>query len=639
MALLWALHPLQTETVVYVTQRTELMVGFFYLATLYSSLLYWNATASAGRKTWLALAILSSLAGMACKEVMVTAPVVVLLFERTFISGSFRRALKQSWPLYAGLFLSWGLLAYLNYDAPRSDTAGFHLGVPAYSWWLTQTKVLLMYLKLVVWPWPLSSHHQMPYLTTLVVAWPWLVTVALLSIVTLLLLWRHDAIGFVGASVFLILSPTFLVPIITEVAAERRMYLPLAALIALLVVGGYWLVQQTAKRLAPAVSGREHSPARWPTVLTAAIAVALAAALSVVSFQRLAAYQDEVTFWQDVLALQPDDSFAHNNLGMVFGQRGRVEDAKREFDEALRLNPDSAMAHYNLGCIFRLNDKIPEAIAQYELALRMQPKLFEAHHSLGEALLHIERPREAADQLREALQRRPDSVLDRYELGLALFALDRTSEAISEFDKAVRLKPDFAEARSNLGFALALTGQLPEAIEQLEEVLRLKPDLAPAHRNLGFALAKAGRPEEAIAQYRQAIELDPNQCDDHYKLGNLLLGAGKFSEAIEQLHRALELNPDYAEAESKLAVALLNTEHPQEALEHCKKALQLRPNDTEACANMALAYDQMHQPSQAIATGEKALDMARSQGQTEEAKQIEAWLKSYRAQQSETASP
>ncbi len=129
VALLWALHPLQTETVVYVTQRTELMVGFFYLATLYASLRYWAAESTAGRKLWLTLATLACLAGMACKEVMVTAPVVVLLFERTFMRGSFWQAVRTSWPLYVGLFLSWGLLLYLNYNCAAIGFGWFSFGL------------------------------------------------------------------------------------------------------------------------------------------------------------------------------------------------------------------------------------------------------------------------------------------------------------------------------------------------------------------------------------------------------------------------------------------------------------------------------------------------------------------------------
>ncbi len=198
-ALVWALHPLQTETVIYVTQRTELMVGFFYLATVYCSLRCWAAEDAAARNPWLGLAIAACLAGMACKEVMVSAPVIVLLFERTFLTGSFRKAWRKSKPLYMGLSLGWILLFYLNYSAPRSDSAGFHLGVPAYVWWFTQAKVLLMYLKLAVWPWPLAIHYDMPYLTTFGDSWPWLALAALAGIVTLVLICRRSAIGFVGA--------------------------------------------------------------------------------------------------------------------------------------------------------------------------------------------------------------------------------------------------------------------------------------------------------------------------------------------------------------------------------------------------------------------------------------------------------
>ncbi len=199
VALLWALHPLQTEPVAYITQRTELMVGCFYLATLYASLRYWEASSKPARIVWLAAGALACLAGMASKEVMVTAPVVVLLFERTFISGSFRRTLQRSWPLYVGLFVAWGLLFWLNWSAPRSSTAGFHVGVPAYAWWFTQAKFLWIYLKLAVFPWPLAIYYQVPYVTTLGAAWPWLVATAFLVLAVLVLCWRRSAIGFAGA--------------------------------------------------------------------------------------------------------------------------------------------------------------------------------------------------------------------------------------------------------------------------------------------------------------------------------------------------------------------------------------------------------------------------------------------------------
>ena len=116
VALLWAVHPLVTETVVYVTQRTELMVACFYLATLYCSLRYWSAATPTTRGGWLGAATLACLAGAASKEVMISAPLVVLLFERTFVSGTFREALRRSWPLYVGLLASWLLIFALQVE-------------------------------------------------------------------------------------------------------------------------------------------------------------------------------------------------------------------------------------------------------------------------------------------------------------------------------------------------------------------------------------------------------------------------------------------------------------------------------------------------------------------------------------------
>ncbi len=471
VALLWTVHPLQTETVVYVTQRTELMVGFFYLATLYASLRYWAADSSARRIIWLVLATLACLAGMACKEVMVTAPVVVLLFERTFICGSFWRALRKSWPLYVGLFVSWGLLYYLNREAPRSDSAGFHFGIPAYAWWFTQTKVLLLYLKLTIWPWPLAIHYEMPYLTTLGEAWPWALPAALLAGGTLILLWRRSAIGFVGAWVLIILSPTLVVPIVTEVAAERRMYLPLAALAALLVVGGYWLLQRTAE--GPQRDSAEHKPAlRGPDAPTVAVAVLLALVLSALSVHRLAAYQDDLTLWRDTVIQQPGDYLAHSNLGKSLSESGRL----------------------------------PEAIEQFQESIRLNANYFEAHNNLGAALNEIGQSQAAIPQFLEALRLKPHSAEAHNNLGLAFANTNRLPEALEEYERALQLWRDYPDAHFNLSLALRSMGRPQEAAAQCLETLRLTPNDPKPWANLAMSYADMKRTAEAVTAAEKALE-------------------------------------------------------------------------------------------------------------------------------------
>src|SRR5262249_22088562 len=149
----------------------------------------------------------------------------------TFVRGSFARTLRESWPLYLGLASAWLSLALWNLQGPRTEAGGFHIGISAIDWWFTQAKVIFLYLKLTIWPWPLVVHYEMPYLNTLALAWPWVLGAAALLIGVLALTIRRTAWGYVGCWFFAILSPTLLVPIGTEVAAERRMYLPLATII------------------------------------------------------------------------------------------------------------------------------------------------------------------------------------------------------------------------------------------------------------------------------------------------------------------------------------------------------------------------------------------------------------------------
>ena len=339
VALVWAVHPLASEAVIYVTQRTELLVGLFYLLTIYCSLRYWAAASRGARAAWVALAAAACLCGMACKEVMVTAPAVVLLMERTFVAGTFRRALRSSWPLYAALALGWAFLWWLNRGAPRSDSAGFHLGVSAAAWWLTQAKALWLYLKLAVWPAPLVIHYGLPFLTP-EQAWPWALGAAALGAGTAILLWRRRAAGLVGAWVLVILSPTLVVPIVTEVAAERRMYLPLAGIVALVVVGGYWLGSRAReKRLAV---GKARGASRWLVAAEVAAAGAVAIAFVALGARRAAEYRDEATLWRGAADRYPNDVVSQNNLAFVLLRSGKNDEAAERVERAWQSTPTMA---------------------------------------------------------------------------------------------------------------------------------------------------------------------------------------------------------------------------------------------------------------------------------------------------------
>lgn len=471
-ALLWALHPLNTECVIYVTQRTELMMGMFYLATLYGSIRYWEADGAMARAGWLCPTVLACLAGMLSKEMMASVPAMVLLYERTFITSSFRRAFKQSWPLYLALTLTWLPLIALNLNGPRTPASGFGLGVAAHHWWLTQTKVLFLYLKLAIWPWPLVIHYQIPYLTTLADAWPWLLAVALLAAGILVLFWRQSSAAFVAIWVIAVLSPTLLIPLVSEIAAERRMYVPLAAIVPFLIVGGYAVFQHAWQSLT------KHENLRAPLVAFSLAVIALAVGFARVSSHRLSAYRSELALWQDAVVHQPRDPMVQFNLGTLLAEAGQQEEAIVHLEQAVQLDPESYQACYNL----------------------------------ARALEDTDHTRAATERYRAALQLRPEDAASHYNLARLLEQAGDVKQATKHYRQAVAAQPDFPAAHTNLGILLLNSGRTHGAIENFEAALNTQEDSGNCI-NLAMAYAMANRRADALSMAEKAVELARNPSE------------------------------------------------------------------------------------------------------------------------------
>lgn len=473
-ALVWALHPVNTECVVYVTQRTELMMGMFYLATLYCSLRYWNAMQKATRATWLGLASLACLSGMLCKEMMASAPVMLLLFERTFIAGSLRRALSRSWRLYVGLALAWVYVLALYSHGSRTPGAGFGQGVAAHVWWFTQAKVLFLYLKLSVWPWPLVIHYEIPYLQTVAEAWPWLLATGLLAIGTLVLLWRRSAVGFVAVWFVAVLSPTLVIPLVGETAVERRMYVPLAAIVPLFIVGGYVWLRQFWRSVKPREGVEPIRSA--PFAVFSVVTIVLAITFGCVSSRRLVAYRDKLGLWQDALLHQPHDPLVQFNIGTILADAGQLPEAIRHFEEAVRLDPDSYRAHYNL----------------------------------ARALEASARPQEAIEHYRATLRLRSDDAASHYNLARLLEDNGQPLEAIEHYRQTIAVQPDFSAAHTNLAILLLTAGHTPEAIRHFELALRTQEDL-DNYMNLVMIYSQLNRAADVIPIAEKALVLARSQ--------------------------------------------------------------------------------------------------------------------------------
>ncbi len=464
-ALLWLVHPLQTESVTYLVQRAESLTGLFYLLTLWFFALGTNGPR---RTTWLAASAAACLLGMATKEVMVSAPLLVLLYDRTFVAGSFEAAWKARRRYYLALAATWLPLAWLvARTGGRGDSAGFGTGVSEWSYLLTQCAAVVHYLRLTVWPHPLVLDYGTALVSGLAAVWGQAVFLSGLVLATVWALWRRPVWGFAGAWFFALLAPSSsFVPVATQTTAEHRMYLALAAPVVLAGLGLH------------AALGRR---AWW-------VGAVAALALLTLTIRRNDDYASRLAIWTDTVAKQPDNARAHNNLGIELSVAGRADEAVAQFQEALRLQPDRPDACNNLANELLRQGRLPEAIAQYERTLRAKP----------------------------------DDVLALGNLGVALLQAGRLREAQIRYEQLLALDPEDPSAQGNLGYILLQSGRPAEALPHYERAAQLQPGDATARLNLAVALTRANRPQEAAARCDEALQIDPGLTAAHQLRAQLM---------------------------------------------------------------------------------------------------------------------
>lgn len=562
VALLWTLHPLQTESVTYVIQRAESLMGLFYLLTLYG---FARSLEGPSQGAWRALAVGACLLGMGTKEVMVSAPLMVFCFDCSFFAGSAREAWRRRRSFHLALAATWLLLAVLALGAgSRGGTAGPGSGVSAFQYWLTQPAAVARYLRLALWP----SGQVFDYGALWVahpsaVALPALLLACLAGATAWALGSREPArrmAGFLGLWFFAILAPTSLIPGNRQTLAEHRMYL---ALIPVVIAG------------VAALSGL--APARRPWLLPA-LALLLALPCGFATAARNRSYRSALALYSADAARLPANPFAQSNLGMALLGENQPAAAAARFQEALRLRPVYPLAEDNLGNALLLLGRRPEAEAWFRAALRQDPNFAEAHNNLGYALLQEGQVAAALVEIETAIALKPGLAEARLNLAGALARAGRFPESFAQYRLLLTSAPGSPEVHNDFGVALAQAGDLPGAISQYRAALRFRPDYAEAHYNLANALAAAGFPTEAVAEYREAVRLRPDYLSACNNLGNALLRQGRPAEAQAAYEAALRIDPARALSHYNLANALLQLHRPDEAVVHYRAALRLDPD-------------------------------------------------------------
>lgn len=501
MALLWAVHPLQTESVTYIVQRAESLAGLFYLATLYG---FVRAAQAERPRGWLILSLACCYLGVGTKETIVTAPLLVLLYDRTFVAGSFGEAWRQRKIYYLGVAGSWVILAAIIFlIGSRGETVGSVTGVswPVYA--QSETFALVHYLALAIWPAGLALNYGPAWIRSPWQALPYAAIIFLLLAGAIVALRRTPtsrqpwpALGLLGAWFFLILAPTSLVPE-KDMLFEHRMYLPLAAVLVGLVL------------LVHRVAGRRG-------VLLALLFVA--PALIVATRARNNDYRSDLAIWSDCAARRPENPLAADKLGIAFTQLNRLSEAEAQFRRAIALDPANAEYRCNLGAVLERLGRGDEAVGQYRQALALDPNIAHAYGNWGVVLVRA----------------------------------GHATEAMAMFRKAILLDPHYAEPENDLGVLLDDQGRMPEAIEHFRAAVRIDPTYVDGLNNLGDALGATGHFTEAAAQYRAALAIDPRNVSSHYNLGIALAELRQFPEAAAEFQMTLQLDPANAAAQAAL---------------------------------------------------------------------------------------
>jgi tetratricopeptide (TPR) repeat protein len=475
-AAIFALHPVQVESVAWITERKNVLMGFFFLLTL----LAWIAFVDKrSRRPWMfyCLALISYVLALSAKATACTLPAALFLILWLQKKPITMRRFIQIVP-FVVLGIGMGLLAVWWERYHQGTNRGVFTFLSPMERILVASRAVWFYLSKIFWPsnltfiyprWNISPADLIDYI--------WLLA-GIAACVAIYFIRRYFGRSVEVAAAFFVATLTPVLGFIMlftfryTFVADHYQYLACIGPIALASAGIVTLSDRFTHYRAVIVSG----------------ALLVVASFGTLTWRQAATYSDIETLWRTTLARNPECWMAHTNIGIVFLQQGKIDDAIAHYRLALQMQADSWDAEYNLGTALVAKGQVDEAILHCERAVGMRPTDPDAQVSLGNAL----------------------------------FAKGRIDEAIAHYQKAITAQPDHFLARYSLGHALLEKGELEGAIQVCRSALLLRPSDADCQTTLAIALEEKGNPTEAIQHYQKALELAPKSISTLTNLAWLL---------------------------------------------------------------------------------------------------------------------
>ena len=562
-AALWLAHPIQTEAVDYISQRTELLVSFFYVSTLYCAIRAWERP----RARWFVLAVGASALGMGSKEVMLTAPIAIVLYDRAFLFETWRApwaSRARRW-LYIALFATTGVSIFLIAHGARSATVGFGLGTTSLEYLYSQCWAIAHYLRLVLWPDHLTYDYG-PAPVRDLSGIPGAVGLTMLGIATVVA-WRRSNtrwLAFLGSWFLLLLAPSSsFVPIRTEIAAERRVYLALAAAFGLVAVGLEWIRQTRSRRI---------------TVASYAGGAVVYVALIAASFQRSCLYQTPELLWRDAMIKRPNNARALNGVAVAGMKRdpNDLSEPDRLLERALSLDSNFVQAWQNRAVIAVHTNRFEDAESFLLRALAAEPGDSATNEQLGAVLVARGKPEQALPYLRQVARAFPNAK-SLTELGTAYLTSGHIDSAIVAFRRATEIDSTNVDALTYMGAALVESDRGSEALPYLRRSVRQAPGSGFALGLLCVAYGESHQPDLAEQTALSAVTHEPRNASVYLFAGRGLQAAGRFADAEKYLAKAVQLEPEDPQSLTRLGMVETSLGKSAEGRRHIRHALAVAP--------------------------------------------------------------
>jgi protein O-mannosyl-transferase len=582
ISLLWVVHPLNTQAVDYVVQRIESMMGLAFLLFL---LLYASSHGSRYRTAFLIAAWFVFCAGLACKEVMVMSFPVAILYDRAFLSSSWREAWRaRGWFWFACALPLAVAAVFIIPTMLGSDSAvGLRLkSVTPLQYLSTQPEVILHYLRLVVVPWPqVFDYGWEPQTQTSNIAITSAVVLTLL-LGNIWLYFRKPHVAFWGLAAALVLLPTSSFIPLQDLAVEHRMYVPLAFVLVLCVLGLFFVGSRMFG---------DH-----PTLISSVVCIGLSGVLGMLTLSRNQDYKSAIGMWEDVVKKTVGSDSrnmlagrAYSNLGEAYADKEQWEESIENLEKALKCKQFAPSVHGNLTRAYVATGKAELAKQHCAQALVLEPESGRLRQQAGLIEVMSGNFAEALKHFEVALQLAPSDIVIMVNLAQCNLQLGKPAEAESLLRKAIELDGKAAEPRRRLVDLLMRQPSSEAAIEAAMSYVESVPNDPRANVQLGMLWAAKGENAKAIEQLKQAAKFDPAPAEANYLLGNAYRAAGDLSVARTYYEAELKHYPKNADALSKLAELVAN-DNPQLAVTYFQKVIELAPRAWQPRFNIASVH-------------------------------------------------